>query len=166
LTNILRDMTMERDHFELTLGDTLDVKAVIVLALITVLGTLTGSLLASGTIGKELQTIQMLSLTLLALGAFFAVMTMVPRDYLLPDMPDKYTAWLDELKEYYKDNPGDLDSKAAEGLAQVAAERIAANHDLNSSKSRYLVISFWLTIAALTLNMLTLAALGVSKLLS
>jgi hypothetical protein len=166
LANVIRDMTVERDHFELTLGDTLDVKAGIVLAVVTVLGTLTGSLLASETIGRELQTVQMLSLVFLALGAFFAVMTMVPRDYLLPDMPDKYTTWFNDLREYYKDNPEELDTKAAEGLAQVAAERIATNHDINSSKSRYLVISFWVTIAALTLNVLTLAALCVSKLLS
>ena len=44
--DIIGEITMERDHMELSLGDTLDVKAGIVLAAITVLGTLTGTLLA------------------------------------------------------------------------------------------------------------------------
>jgi hypothetical protein len=44
-TNIFDTMTMERDHLELSLGDTLDVKGGILLAVITILGTLTGALL-------------------------------------------------------------------------------------------------------------------------
>ena len=41
------DLTLERDRMEFSLGDTLDVKAGIVLAVITVLGTLSGTLLST-----------------------------------------------------------------------------------------------------------------------
>jgi hypothetical protein len=164
--DIIGDMTMDRDHLELSLGDTLDVKAGIVLAAITVLGSLTGSLLASTGLGREWQVVQMFSLAALAIAAFFAVMALVPRDYLLPDTPDKYRKWVSELTELYKDYPGELETQTIEGLTQIASERIQTNHQINATKSWYLAVSFWATIAALGIDMVSLAALGVSKLLS
>jgi hypothetical protein len=165
--DIIGDMTMERDHMELSLGDTLDVKAGIVLAAITVLGSLTGTLLGSTPpIPKEAQIAQMFSLGFIAVGALFSVMAMVPREYLLPDTPEKYRKWIEDLKEYYKDNPAELESKTVEGLTQVATQRITTNHEINSAKSGYLVVSFWVTIAALTIDMVSLAAIALLKLLS
>ena len=93
-------------------------------------------------------------------------MALVPRDYLLPDTPDKYRKWLEDLKEYYKNNPEQLESKTIEGITEVATERIATNHGINSAKSQYLTVSFWMTITALTIDIVTLAALGLLKLLS
>ena len=122
--------------------------------------------MASSAIGRELQLVQMLSLACLAIAALFSVIAMVPRDYLLPDTPDKYKKWVEELREYYKDNPDAVESQTREALTQVATERITKNHDINSAKSRYLEISFWLTIAALAVDITSLAAIGLLKLLS
>ena len=164
--DVIRSMTMERDHLELSLGDTLDVKSGIVFTAIAVLGALTGTLLATAGLERELQIAQMFSLAFLAVAAFFAVMALLPRDYLLPDMPEKYRQWVAQLKDHYQGDSVAIESATADGLVKIASERIAANHDINAAKSRYLANAFWVTVAALTIDMVTLAALGVSRLLS
>ena len=162
--DIIGSMTMERDHLELALGDTLDVKAGIVFAAIAVLGTLTGTLLAISSLPKEFQWAQIVSLGCLAIAGFFAVMALLPRDYLLPEMPDKYEQWFGQLREHYQGDSVAAESAAAEGLVKIASERIATNHDINAAKSGYLARAFWFTVAALGIDMLTLAYLGLSKL--
>lgn len=164
--NIYDTMTAERDQLELSLGDTLDVKAGILLAVITILGTLTGALLTSSSLGKSSQIAQVVSLSLLVLGCTFAIVAMLPRDYLLPDLPGKYKKWIDDVKQFYKDDPEEAESQTANGMAQVANERIETNHKINSNKSRYLSLSFWPTLLALAIDIGTLAVLGVSKILS
>jgi hypothetical protein len=161
--DILYDMTMERDQLELSLGDTLDVKAGILLAITTILGTLTGALLASSSLGKWSQIAQMVSLGFLLLGCVFAVVTLLPRDYLLPNLPKKYREWFGQLQQYYKDTPDEVESQVANGMTQVANERIERNHKINSDKSRYLGCAFWPTLLALAIDIGTLAVLGISK---
>lgn len=162
--NIISNMTMERDHFEFALGDTLDVKAGIVFAAIAVLGALTGTLLATSGLPKELQWAQMGSLGFLTVAGFFAVMALLPRNYLLPEMPDKYEQWVEQLKTHYQGDSNAADAAASEALVKIASERIVTNHDINAAKSGYLAWAFWFTVTALGIDMLSLAALGLTKL--
>ena len=124
VADIVNEMTMERDHLEFSLGDTLDVKAGILLAVLTILGTLTGTLLTSSSLGKPSQWAQMISLTLLVFGCIFAVLTLVPRNYLLPELPDKYQKWAADIQQYYKDNPSEAESQTTNGITQITTERI------------------------------------------
>ena len=165
-TNIFDTMTMERDHLELSLGDTLDVKGGILLAVITILGALTGALLTSPNLGRYSHIGQLISLALLVLGCIFAIIVMLPREYLLPDLPGKYKQWIDELKEFYKDDPNRLESETTNGMTRVANERIEINHKINAEKSYYLNLSFWPTLLALAIDISTLAVLGMSRILS
>jgi hypothetical protein len=168
-TDMLNEMTMERDHAELTLGDALDVKGGIVLAVITVLGTLTGALLASNSLsnlGKTFQIGQLVSLAFLAASCLFAVFTVIPRDYFFPDLPDSYGKWIAELKEFYRESPAEVENQTAVGIARAATERIEENRKTNLTKSGYLATSFVLMLCALTIDLITLFAIGVSKILS
>lgn len=166
MADIFHDMVLDRDRFELSLGDTLDVKAGIVLAVITLLGTLTAALLASTSLGKCIQAAQLASLFLLVLGSLFAVWTLVPRGYFLPNLPDEYAKWFQRLEQHYKDNPAEADLQVAKEISNLAMERIKKNHDINRKKSRYLVLSFWPTLLALIVDIVTLITLMISRLSS
>jgi hypothetical protein len=166
MAGIVQETTLDRDRMELSLGDTLDVKTGILLAAITVLGALTSTLLGSSTIGKPLETAQIVSLGLLATGAFFAVWAIWPRNYLLPDLPDAYAKWMHDLTRHYEHNLEQAESEFESGIMKQANERIHRNHRINASKSRWLFRAFWPTLLALLIDLGTLASLGAIKLLS
>lgn len=163
---VVQEAAFERDRLEFSLGDTLDVKSGILLAAITVLGTLTGGLLAISDLAKPLQTAQMISLGLLAIGACFTVWSIWPRSYLMPDMPEVYAGWMRELKEYYKDDAERAESEFEIGLTAKANERVERNHGINAMKSRWLFRAFVPTLIALLIDLGTLGYLGALKLLS
>ena len=161
----LTEMTAERDHLELSLGDTLDVKAGILLAVITILGSLTAALITTPNLSKGLSIAQMASLGLLVVGCVFAILALFPRNYLLPNLPSKYAEWAEKLQQYYE-RPEEAEAQATQDLTRVANQRIERNHKLNSAKSRYLHLSFWPTLLALAIDIGTLGYLGALKILS
>lgn len=161
----LAEMTTERDHLELSLGDTLDVKAGILLAVITILGSLTAALITTPNLNRWLSIAQMVSLGLLAIGCAFAIVALFPRKYLLPNLPNTYAAWAEQLQEYFE-RPEEAEARATQDLTRVANQRIERNHKLNSIKSTYLNLSFWPTLVALAIDIGALAYLCVIKILS
>src|SRR4051812_14926268 len=98
MNDILRDMTLERDRMELALGDTLDVKAGLLLAVIAVLGTLSGIFLSSNNLGNRWQLAQFVSILFLSVSCGLAVLTVIPRTYQLPEVPRKYREWADKVE--------------------------------------------------------------------
>lgn len=166
MTRFVQEVVKERDRQELSLGDTLDVKTGILFAAITVLGALTAALLGTSGLGRPFQTAQVISLGLLAAGALFAVSAIWPRDYLLPDFPEAYLAWLHQLEDFYQGDPERAESEFEVGMTNKANERIHRNYKINSEKSRWLIRAFWPTFLALLIDIGTLASLGAVKLLS
>jgi hypothetical protein len=160
------ELTVERDQQELSLGDTLDVKAGILLALIAVLGTITSTLLADSHLAKWIQVAQVVSLVAAAIGAFCAFWVLVPRDYLLEGLPILHKPWIESVLT--RDNIA-LDQAELElfdGLTTLAEARIAENHNLNVKKSRWLAVAFWPAMVALLIDIISLGAVAVSKFLS
>ena len=165
MTEIIQEMTADRDKLEMSLGDILDVKAGVLLALIAVVATLTAGLLAYSGIGKISQWCELLSLVTLVVAGVFSCLTLFPRDYVLPDLPEAYNKWQEELRKYYSD-PVDVNTEMIKGFESTAFQRINYNHENNKAKSRFLFTSFAFTLVALASNVVTLAILGASKVLS
>jgi hypothetical protein len=154
---------------EFSLGDTLDVKAGIVLAVITVLGTLSGTLLNAASIPRWEQLVQLASIGSLAFAVFCAVSAVIPRKYMMSATPQALQSWQTSLEKYYAENPDNsvqVDSVVAENLTTLAAERIEANHAINSRKSRWIEVSCWPVLLALVFDIGTLAVVGLLKTLS
>jgi hypothetical protein len=162
----LQEMTLERDRQELSLGDALDVKAGILLAVIAVLASLSGILFAIPNLLSGMGEIaQLVSILCLVLACIFAVLTVIPRNYALADTPSKFVEWAESLRDYY---PTDTDREIVvqAGIAQKAAERIESNHKVNNLKSKLLALSFWPALVALVIDFSTLVIIGTFKVLS
>jgi hypothetical protein len=164
------EMTLERDRMEFGLGDTIDVKAGITVAIIAALGTLSGTLLtASGALPKWELISQLISIGCLLVACFLAVCAVIPRNYMLAATPENFQNWVSSLRQHYVDNPDpslDIDSIVDDNLVSLAAKRVEANHAINVSKSRLIEWAIWPVAFALIVDVGTLSVLGVLKALS
>ena len=157
---------MDRDQQELSLGDTLDVKAGVLLALIAVLATISGALLADPHLERYYGIAQMVSLCVAAVGAFCAVWALIPRSYFLPGSPAKYKKYLEGMELAYSDNPSEGEQRAMAEIAEMAAQRIEVNHAINATKSRWLSYAFYPALVALVIDLGTLVSVAIAKSLS
>jgi hypothetical protein len=155
---LLEEMN-EKDDLTLRLGDTLDIKASILLAAITLLATQTAYFLDKRQTGVA-NYLLIGSVILLCCGTIAAFWELWPRTYLLP-VPEK--SGIDraaELRGFYSQHEGvEAGTMFAEftkdeiGWAQF---RISTNQNINKFKSKCLEWSFYLTGAAMVLNIATL----------
>jgi hypothetical protein len=148
-----------KEDLTLRLGDSLDVKASIGLALILFLATQTAYYFDKG-LPYYGACLQKLSIVCIVLAALFAVAELWPRKFFLPDPESDYvTRRIAELTEHYSQYP-DADSNIAGEFAKETAQwtkvRIADNQKKNKVKSALLNWSFGFTLVAVILNLLTL----------
>jgi|SRR5438445_5729203 len=158
MLRMIREEIHAKEDLALRLGDALDVKASIGLAVILFLATQTAYFLDKGlpSLGAAMQ---IFSISCIVLAAVFALLELWPRTYILPEpesavLPRR----LSELKAHYSPYPN-ADSHIAEAFLrdeiEWAKSRIADSQEKNRSKSKRLEVSFWCTAAAVILNLLT-----------
>jgi hypothetical protein len=151
-----------KEDLSLRLGDALDVKASIGLALLIFLATQSAYFLDKGLshIGKMIQTG---SIICVCFAIVLALWELWPRTYVLPEPESPVvTKRIEQLTEHFrafpKEHP-DVEMSVANALIndqmQWAKHRIEANQKKNWRKSNLLNWSFWLTIPAIALNLVT-----------
>ncbi|MGA8763214.1 MAG: hypothetical protein WB562_10150 [Candidatus Sulfotelmatobacter sp.] len=153
----LQDMRAKED-LALRLGDALDMKASISLAVILFLATQTAYFLDKG-LPRMGVTMQLFSILCIVVAAIFAMLELWPRTYILPEPESDYIPQrIEELTKHYSPYP-DIESNVADALVrdeiQWAKNRISDSQQKNRSKSLRLEVSFWSTGAAVILNLLT-----------
>jgi hypothetical protein len=148
-----------KEDLTLRLGDALDVKASICLAIILFLATQSAYFFDKGLSSCEFW-IQVVSIICIIAGAICAIVELWPREYTLPHPEsDIVSSRIDELTRHYSAYPN---AAAAVEDALIADEigwaksRIAETQKKNWTKSNFLNWSFWLTAGAVVLNLLTL----------
>lgn len=141
----LGERARERDRFELDLGDAFDVKASIVLLILTFLGTISATMLTAESLTRIPKLAQIPVIAALVISGIFCVACLWPKDYLLDDLPATYANWLANLRE--------SDSARLEGITSLSLElangRITHNHALNKTKAWALNGAFWFMALAL-----------------
>jgi hypothetical protein len=168
LSDKLREMVVERDRFELSLGDAIDVKASIALVLITFLGTVSGTLVESTSLGHWGRIAQVASIAAVIVAGALVTLSVWPRNYLAADIPQKYTAWVKSLEHLLENEPDkeiQLNELIQEGLDDAALARIEVNHRINSTKSNLLSWAFWFILVSLIVDSAALASIGLAKVL-
>lgn len=147
-----------KEDLSLRLGDALDVKASIGLAVILFLATQSAYLLDKGL--PRLGTVmQILSIACVILSAIFALMELWPQVYVLPE-PESHqiSQRIEELTAHYRNYP-EVETYAARAFMddQIdwATKRIADNQKKNRRKSTLLALSFVFTGGAVVINLLT-----------
>jgi hypothetical protein len=140
----LGERTRERDRFELELGDAFDVKASIVLLILTFLGTISATMLTADSLTKIPKLAQIPVIAAIVISGIFCVACLWPKDYLFDDLPETYANWLDGL--------GESDAERLEGVTTLSLElatgRITHNHALNKTKAWSLNGAFWFMAVA------------------
>src|ERR1035437_8609298 len=158
ISKLQADYARERDAREFSLGDTLDVKTSVILAVIVFLATQSEHFFES-TLNSCMRELQYLSVVALVLGGIFAVIELVPRDYAGEGPPSSYDTWVRDLETYYagKENADALIvEEAIKGRVAKATERIETNIAINKRKSQFLYLCFICTTVSLAANLLTL----------
>ena len=152
----LGERTRERDRFELDLGDTFDVKASIVLLILTFLGTISATMLTADKLTTVPKLAQVPVIAATVISGIFCVACLWPKDYLFDDLPETYANWLADL--------GESDSEQLQGVTSLSLElangRITHNHALNKTKAWSLNGAFWFMALALFVELGTLAYLA------
>ena len=148
-----------KDDLAVKLGDTLDVKASILLAAITLLATQTAYFLDKQTPGvAHYLLIGAAVLLSLATGCAFAELW--PRTYMMPVPETSGVSRATELQDFYSQREGiNAETMLAEFTKNEmgwAEERIIANQRINHFKSKALEWSFYLAATAMALNIATL----------
>lgn len=154
---LLGEMNAKED-LALRLGDAMDVKASIGLAVILFLATQTAYFLDKG-LPRLGIVMQLFSIVCVVLAAIFSLLELWPRTYILPEPESDYIPKrLEELKQHYSPYP-DAESNVTEAFVndeiQWAKNRITDSQRKNRIKSYRLEVSFWCTGAAVILNLLT-----------
>ena len=155
---LLKEMN-SKDDLAVRLGDTLDVKASILLAAITLLATQTAYFLDKGT--PRLPHYLLIGAAVLLGSATLSAFTELwPRTYLMPVPESSGISRAAELHDFYSQHEG---VEAGVMLAEFtknemgwARERITKNQGINRIKSKCLELSFYFTAVAMLLNIATL----------
>src|SRR5947209_1891883 len=102
VAEMLLDEINAKEDLSLRLGDALDVKASIGLALILFLATQTAYFIDKGGLSLVAVIAQLFSIVCVVLGALFALLELWPRMYVLPDPESEYVAQrIEQLTEHY-----------------------------------------------------------------
>ncbi|MGA6952630.1 MAG: hypothetical protein WBY96_16645 [Candidatus Sulfotelmatobacter sp.] len=152
----LGERASERDRYELELGDAFDVKASIVLLILTFLGTTSATILTANGLTRFPKLMQIPAIAAVVISGLFCVACLWPKDYLLDDLPETYANWLEDM--------GESDSERLEGVTSLSFElangRIAHNHALNRTKAWSLNGAFWSMSIALFIELGAIAYLA------
>jgi hypothetical protein len=153
-----------KEDLSLRLGDALDVKASIGLALILFLATQSAYFIDKGLSHVGLW-MQIASIGFVAFATFFALRELWPRTYILPE-PEAIPKRVEQLQQHFQSHADaypDVAGNVAEALLneeiRCATKRIAANQKKNWIKSHSLNRSFWFTVPAIILNIATVLTL-------
>jgi len=156
--HILAEMN-SKDDLTFRVGDTLDMKASILLAAITLLATQVFYFLDKRQAGLAYYLL-LVSAVLLAGATVAAFLELRPRKYIIP-IPEK--SGIDraaELKRFYSQHEGvEVETMMAEFTKDQmgwAQSRISTNMDINKTKADWLERSFYLTACAMILNIIAL----------
>jgi hypothetical protein len=164
LQRTVEDYIKSQDDLEFELGDTLDVKTSIALVLITFLATQSADFLRhSPPLSSFWHVLQVVSVVLLVAAGVLAIVELKPRRYKARTGPAEFLAWVEELREHYKGEP-DLESRVVDEINRREVEKITSrfnrNRAINAMKSNLIEWCFRFTLAAVLLNLATLARLA------
>jgi hypothetical protein len=151
-----------KDELTYQRGDTLDVKASIVLVVVTFLAGQSADLLAKGNLTSFGKTAQIVAATSVALAGIFVWGQLWPREYEV-EAAEKLPMWKAELEDFYEGVPdarAKVSALLTAGIIERTTERIYANDAINKRRSKLLLGSYIFATLSLGINLLTLFGFG------
>ena len=151
--NAMEPLIYERDRQEFSLGDALDMKTGLILAVLTFLALQSGELIHSG-LPLFQRIVQYISIGSLVLGGILAALELRPANYDREATPEKYLDWLE--KQEVAGNPELIARTLANGRLTRAMERVRSNLAVNKRKSQFMTASFIFALMSFVANIVTL----------
>lgn len=159
IRNILKERTLERDRLEFFAGDVLDVKAGLVLVVLTFLAGQASDLFKDAHGCVEI-TLVSVSLGAVTLGALLALWQWFPVKYGVLSRPIEYRPWLETVLKGHSERKvpeADTVSKLENIEISQASERIETNRTLNKNKLRLMKGCFACVFISLLANVAAVA---------
>ncbi len=126
------------DELFFQLGDVLDVKASIILVVISFLGAISGQVLLISDLHHFIKGVQVVAVLSLAVGLVLTVWSLWPRVFDAPRDTAEWLAYLQELEKHFADKADAAELVAKDffqDMAQRRQERITKNRTLTTAKS-------------------------------
>ncbi|MGA7856039.1 MAG: hypothetical protein WCA15_22150 [Candidatus Acidiferrales bacterium] len=165
IVEVLRDDTEKLDELYYQLGDVLDVKASIILVLVTLLGAVSGQVLSLQALSPALKFLQVISVVSLGAAVILTILALrISRFYASP-LPSEWAQSLMDWHLYYSNYP-DSEDLLWEHFSQVrdelTLERVTKNRILTQQKSALNKWALRATTLALAFEFLSLVLLGLT----
>lgn len=147
------------DEVNFQLGDVLDVKASIILVVITLLGALSTSILLLPNLSATIKLVQVIAVVGIVLAVVFSIIALWPRDFKIPPTPESWVSHINKLKEEHKDCTDAaalILQKFHEARMRVAMKRITSNKAIAEKKAKLNDLSFYATAGAILMELITL----------
>ena len=138
IEKVVAEQEKRLDEMFFQLGDVLDVKASIILVVISFLGAISGQILVLRDLPYLIRGIQIVAVLALAGGLLASVRSLWPREFEAPPDMTEWTAYLAELEKYYSISENQAESVAKDFIQSVAErrqEKIATNRAFTKAKS-------------------------------
>ena len=155
------DLIVERlnakDELTYQRGDTLDVKASIVLVVVTFLAGQSADILAKGNLTHLGKVVQIVSAVSIALAGILVWGQLWPREYEV-EAAEKLPQWKQDLEAFYSQDSNASATVAAllvEGIIARTIERIYVNSAINKRRSNLLLWSYIFASLSLGTNLMT-----------
>lgn len=163
--NRVLDFVKSQEDLEFSLGDTLDVKASILLVVVTFLATQSSEFLNRATIlAAHWRYAQMFSIGFLIAAGFLALLELRLRKYPARMEPKKFLGWLAEVRDFYA-TEADPEARIIAWVytkeIEKSQNRFEQSNVINTRKASMLKWCFRFTLGALGVNLLTLCGLYV-----
>ena len=158
ISRLQGESVRDRDAREFSLGDTLDVKTSVILAVIVFLAAQSEHFFQDS-LTPCVRDVQYISAIALVAGGISAVLELIPRNYQAENSPSSYGQWISDLERYYagQDNAdASIAEQFVKGYVARTTERIEANIAVNQRKSLWLNVCFISTVVSLAANLFTL----------
>ena len=165
----LCDDALKEDAFELSFGDTIDVKTGIALAAIGFVGALSGIILFVPNMPIIFRLAQAVSILAMSVSVVLAFVALWPLTYLVETTVDQLERWISELALFYE-GERDAEAKILEEMSREkylrAKQRITANREVNSRKLVFMSWSLKTVFLASAIDITTLLFFAVRVLIT
>ena len=139
IESVIAEHEKRLDELFFQLGDVLDVKASIILVVISFLGAISGQVLLVPDLAYLIKGMQVIAVLSLAGGVFATVRSLWPREFEAPPDTAEWLNYLRELEAYFvgKGNAEELITKEfSESISKRRQERIAKNRAMTQKKAK------------------------------
>jgi hypothetical protein len=164
LADYVAEEAKRLDEISYQAGDVLDVKASIVLLVVTFLGTLSGQIVSVPDLPPIVKIIQVIAVAALCMSGLLTIAALWPRDFDIPRDPKKLALYVNALVEHFSDKPKPEDLALQwyeQARVDSVIDRITTNRGFASSKSRLNKWAFYAVAASLLAELISLLWLAI-----